>query len=298
MHESRIPPSPAPALAFDDVRSFLEVARQGSVAAAARTLAVDHATVARRVTALETRLGMRLFDRMPRSWSLTSECQGLLEPAQRLEDESLAFGRAAAAVSRHDGAVRVSLPPLLASHVVVPALAARAEGWPGIDLELVGEVRMADLNRREADIAIRFERPEAPGLATRPLGQVAYRAYATPALLERPAASWTFIGLTPPLTGLPQQRLLARTAGDRRFVMRANDLASTHQACRGGLGIAMLPVFLAGRDETLREVPMADTPVQRPLWLVVHPDVRRAARVRRVADLLVALFEGEGAALG
>ncbi len=262
------------------------MARAGSLSGAARQLRVEHSTVARRVGALESQIGVRLFDRLPRSWALTTEGEALLAPAERLEEEAMAFTRAAAASTAAQGTVRVSAPPAFASHFLVPLWAAQSERWPGIALDIVGELRSANLQRRDADIAIRFMRPTEPGLAARKLGELAFRLYAAPAWLSRPEADWRFLGYSDPPGNVPHQQLLADIAATRAFVLRSNDLTALHNACRGGMGLAMLPAFMARDDAALVEVPAEGLPVLREIWSVVHPDVRRSPRVRVVADAL------------
>lgn len=291
------------ASALDDVRFFLAVAREGSLSGAARTLNVEHSTVARRVGALEASLGVRLFDRLQRSWTLTSEGEALIAPAERLEHEALAFTRAAAAATSLEGTVRISAPPVFASQFLVPHLSRCADRWKGIELDLVGEARTANLHRREADVSLRFMRPDEPGLAARKLGELSFRLYATPAWLARAESEWTFIGYGEPMSEVPHQQLLARIAGDRPFVLRSNDLAAVHQACRAGMGLAMLPTFIARPDNGLIEVPRPpgppglERPLLREIWCVVHPDVRRSPRVRLMVDLLGQLIQESSAAL-
>ncbi|MDM0037630.1 LysR family transcriptional regulator [Variovorax sp. J22G21] len=279
------------------MRFFLAVARDGSLSGAARTLRVEHSTVARRVAALEASLGVRLFDRLPRSWTLTSEGEALIAPAERLEHEALAFSRAATSATSLQGTVRISAPPAFASHFLVPQLASRIDRWKGIDLDLVGEVRTANLHRGEADLSLRFMRPGEPGLAARKLGELGFRLYAAPTWPERAHADWRFLGYGDPLSDVPHQQLLARMAGERPFVLRSNDLAAVHQACRAGMGLAMLPSFLAGNDAGLVEMPGADWPLLREIWCVVHPDVRRSPRVRLMADLIAELVQENSAVL-
>jgi DNA-binding transcriptional LysR family regulator len=272
-------------LNWDDVRYFLEVARQGKLTAAARVLQVEHSTVSRRVGALEHQLGLRLFDRLPRSWNLTSEGEQLLAYARRIEDEALALGRAAMGAGTLRGTVRISAPPVVASHFIVPRLGALRRRWPGIALELIGEARHANLFRREADLALRLSRPEEPGLAARSLAQIEYGLYAAPAWLERPAGEWEFIGYEDKL------------AGTRPFALRSNDLAALHQACRAGLGLALLPHFLARDDASLAVVDGHAAVLSRPIWLAIHPDVRRSPRVKAVAEALTELFAQHAPAL-
>jgi DNA-binding transcriptional LysR family regulator len=251
-----IAPASLASLAWDDIRFFVAVAREGSLSGAARQLRVEHSTVARRVGALESHIGVRLFDRLPRSWALTQEGEALLAPAERLEQEVLAFARAAAANTADQGTVRVSAPPAFASHFIVPlwaAQAAQGDRWTGIALDI---------------------------------GQLAFRLYAAPVWLTRAEADWRFLGYSDSPGNVPHQQLLAALAGARPFVLRSNDLTALHNACRGGLGLAMLPDFMARDDAALVEVPGEGRPVMREVWSVVHPDVRRSPRVRAVADAL------------
>ncbi len=284
-------------LCWDDVRYFLELARRGTLSGAARSLGVEHTTVARRVAALEQRIGVRLFDRLPRNWRLTGEGEQLLQHARRIEDEALAFSRASLGVGTLHGTVRLSAPPAFVSHFVVPRLTTLRRRWPGITLELIAETREANLFRREADLALRLSRPVAAGLAARPLGDIGYGLYAAAAWLRRKPEHWEFVGYDDSLRETPQQQWLDKLAGARPYALRSNDLAALHQACRGGLGVAVLPHFLARGDKALHPLPDHDCPVTRRVWMVLHPDVRRSTRVKAVADSLVDLFRDSAAVL-
>lgn len=275
------------ALQWDDVRYFLELARTGSLSGTARRLGVEHSTVARRVEALEQSLGIRLFDRLPKAWSLTAEGETLVEQAGRLDDEAQAFSRVALGVSSLQGTVRLSAPPVLAGQFLVPRLAAMRPRWQNIDLEVIGEARDANLARGEADLAIRMSRPTAAGLAARAIGDMGYGLYAAHGYTRRPADAWEFLGYDDSLDQVPQQRWLTQVAGNRRFVLKSNDLTALLNATRVGLGIAVLPHFLAANDDALSLVPDPVCTTVRKLWLVMHPDVKRSPRVRLLADLLV-----------
>lgn len=278
-------------LSWDDVRYFLELARQGKLTTAARVLGVEHSTVARRVGSLEGRLGLRLFDRLPKSWVLTREGEGLLEYARRIENEALAFSRASTGYGALRGVVRVSAPPVFASHFIVPQMALLRSRWPDITIEIIGEARQANLYRREADLAVRLSRPEEPGLAAKPLGELGYALYGTAAWGDVAPERWEFIGYDELLRETPQQQWLEQVAAGRPFSMRANDLGAMHQACRNGLGLAALPHFLARDDASLAVYPQYPCPVAREVWLAVHPDVRRSPRVRAVADLIAEVIK-------
>ncbi|WP_321818375.1 MULTISPECIES: LysR family transcriptional regulator [unclassified Paraburkholderia] len=280
----------SPRLQWDDIRYFLELARTGSLSGAARKLCVEHSTVARRVEALEQSLGLRLFDRLPKGWTLTAEGDALARQATCLDAEAQAFSRAAAGISSLSGTVRLSAPPVLASHLLVPRLSAMRAQWPNIDLEVMGESRDASLSRGEADLAIRMSRPTASGLAARRVGEMGYGLYAVSGYQERPESEWEFLGYDEHLSQVPQQRWLKQFAGERRFVFRSNDLAALLPAAKAGLGVAVLPCFLAAQDPALRLISNHVCPIVRPLWLVMHPDVRRSPRVRLIAEMVADLI--------
>ena len=272
---------------WDDVRYFLVLAQVGSLSGAARTLGVEHSTVARRVETLEQALAIRLFDRLPKGWSLTAEGETLLDQARRLDDEVQAFSRAALGVSSLQGTVRVSAPPALVAEFLVHRLAARRAEWKRIQLEVTGESREVNLARGEADLAIRMSRPTAPGLVARCIGEIGFGLYARHGYADHAQDGWEFLGYDDSLVQVEQQQWLQKFAGKRPFVFRSNNLSALHSAARAGLGVAVLPHFLAMQDTILSPVTTVSCPVTRKLWLVMHPDVKRSPRVRLIADLLI-----------
>ncbi|MCW2242708.1 LysR family transcriptional regulator [Azospirillum canadense] len=277
---------------WGDLRFFVELARSGSLSATARRLKVDHTTVARRVAALEDSLGVRLFDRLPRGYALTTEGEEVAALAGRLEEGAFAIERFARGQSAEPaGTVRLSAPPVFASAFLAPNLGPFRTRFPQVVLELIGDSRAVSLTRREADLAIRLKRPEDDGLVSRRVGTMGYGLYAAPAHLEgRAEADWEFVGYDESLDHVPQQRWLRGVAAGRPFVFRANDLGSLASAARAGLGVAALPHFLGIPDPGLVRLPSDPAPEGRELWLLVHGDLRRAARVRATMDFLIALL--------
>ncbi|HTH16036.1 MAG TPA: LysR family transcriptional regulator [Magnetospirillum sp.] len=277
---------------WEDLRHFVVLARSGSLSEASRQLGVDHTTVARRVGALEAALGVRLVDRLPRAYCLTEDGRRIAALGEKLEDDAFAVLRAArAADPSPSGCVRVSAPPVFASTLLAPRLPILRTRHPGIVVELVGESRSADLDKREADLALRLSAPQGDSLVARKLGELTYGLYASPFFDGEPA----FVAYDDSLDHVPQQAWLHRVAADQPIVFRANDVASLAAAARAGVGIAVLPDFLARGDSHLRKWPApADLPPpRRSLWLVVHDDLRRSARIRAVMDFLAeAVAEG------
>ncbi|WP_448191997.1 LysR family transcriptional regulator [Azospirillum sp. sgz301742] len=284
---------------WENLRFFAELARSGSLSAASRRLRVDHTTVSRRVSALEAELGVRLFDRLPRGYALTEAGERVADLAGRLEEDAFAIERFARGQSdAPSGSVRLSAPPVVASALLAPRLAPFRRRFPQVVLELIGDSRAISLSRREADLAIRLQAPEDPGLVARKLGSMAYALYADAGYLaERADAAWEFVAYDDSLDHVPQQRWLLAVAGDRPVVFRANDLASLFAAARAGLGVAALPCFLGDPDPGLVRLPADAAPAARELWLLVHPDLRRAAPVRAAMDFLIELVAGNRALL-
>ncbi|MEZ5501609.1 MAG: LysR family transcriptional regulator [Halioglobus sp.] len=281
-------------LNWDDIRYFLAVVETGSLTGAARHLRVEHTTVSRRIESLEKSLELRLFDRLPRQWQLTAEGENLIPGARRLEEEALSLQRAAAGAARLSGTVRISAPPVIASYLLVPQLVTLSEKLPGICVEVVGEIRDANLFRREADIALRMSRPKASGLAARPLLERGFALYASRHYLAQHGEKhWAFVGYEESLLEMPQQQWLEKIAADRPYAFRSTDLNILHQAARAGLGVGVLPHFLARNDPLLVPISSPECPVKRTLWLVLHPDVRRSPRVRAVADEVVNIFAAD-----
>jgi DNA-binding transcriptional LysR family regulator len=287
--------SPGPAqpraggLDWSDLRHFLELARSGSLAQAARRLGVDRNTVARRVRALEQALGVPLFDRGPQGWERTGGGDELVELATRVEEDVLALARRADARDQQvQGTVRLTTTNHLTTWLLAPALPALRTRHPGLLLEIAADQRTFDLTQRKADLALRMGRPTAGGLVTRKLSGVAYRFYGSPGYLagRRPAVDLhadLFVGLDQHAVGTPYERWLERVAPRRRVVFRCNSTSGLLAAVRAGVGVALLPCFVAGGDPGLTPLDGPE-PAGHELWLLVHGDLRRAPRVQAVLD--------------
>jgi len=283
-------------LDWGHLRFFLELARTGSLSGAARRLAVDRNTVARRVAALEEELGLPLFERGPQGWSPTAAGEELSRLAGRVEDDVLALARHADARDRNlSGVVRLTTAAHLSANLLVPAVPRLRQRHPGLVLEIAADQRAFDLTRREADLAVRMGRPRDTGLVTRKLSEVAYRLYASPAYLaarKGPVdfAADRFVGFDESLAGVPQERWLERLGPERQVVLRSNTTFSLANAARLGVGVACLPCYLAEGDPGLRRLE-GPVPPDHELWLLVHGDLRRTPRVRAVIEWLDELVE-------
>lgn len=272
---------------WQDLHYFSVLARMGSLSAAARVLGVDHATVGRRLAALEAALGLRLVDRLPRSLPLTSDGLALAEMAAGIGDRVEAIRRYARSSDAGSAAVvRVSAPPSIAAHLIAPATPAFHARHPHIGLTVTGMTGEVALDRGEADIAVRMTRPDESDLLVRRIGAMRFGLYALPDIASSPPESWSFIGYDIRLDHLTQQVWMNSLLAGRPVVFRAGDVFAQHEAARAGLGVVALPVFVGNADASLVRLPVALDSPTRDLWLVTYPDLRRSPAIRDAMDFL------------
>lgn len=276
-------------LDWNDLHHFAVLAREGTLSAAARTLGVDHATVARRVAALEAAMALKLVDRRARSYALTDDGRRIAAIAGPMEDIAFAVERAMQASQPGiSGEVSVSAPPSLANALIAPRLIELRRQHPSIRIKLIGEKRSASLTRREADVALRLSRLSEPGLIARKIGHFGFGLYGAPSYLkETPPQALVFVAYETSMDKAPQQQWLEAIAGKRDIVLRTNDLENQAAAARAGVGLAVLPHFLGDGDPCLERYRTNRKQVERDVWLVVHRDLRRAPAVRAVMEFLI-----------
>jgi DNA-binding transcriptional LysR family regulator len=279
---------------WEDIRHFLAVAQSGTLSGAARNLKVDHATVSRRLAALEAALDVRLVDRLPRSCRLTAIGKQVFEQAVKMEAGIHGIARLArAAHAPLVDRVTLSAPPVLVAHLLTEQLGRFRTEHPDIRLSLAAEGQQISLSRREADLAVRLVRPKETGSVTRKIGKMAFglyahRAYADLAAPER----WQFIAFDQIYADMPQQQWLLGIAGNRPVVCELNHISEHLIAARAGVGVAGLPCFLGEQDRDLVRIHKGVPSFTRDLWIVVHRDLRNAPAVRAVMDFVTEVVSG------
>ena len=285
---------------WNDVRYFLAVARAGSLAGAARTLKVEHSTVGRRLDAFERALGARLFLRGPTGFQLTTTGTQLLPLAENVERAIEALSRQGSGDDgRLEGTVRLTTSEVMSGFLMKSMLALRAQ-HPALRIEILSGNRTFDLARGEADLAVRIAPTSQPDLIVRTLAVCAWALYAATTYAERcgllsdatALAGHDIIGFDESLANVPGALWLSQHAVGASFPLRANSIIAALNAAHAGVGIAAIPCFLADREPTLRR--LSPTIIgTRDVFLVVHPDALRVARVRAVMDFLIELFKNE-----
>jgi DNA-binding transcriptional LysR family regulator len=272
---------------WQDLRHFLALSRTGSLSSAARELRVDHATVGRRVAALERDLGVRLIDRLPRRAMLTEIGKSIAALAIGIEDAAkLIERRARGAETSPLATVRVSASPAVAARLIAPYVAEFHRAHPEITLVLSGATGMVAMDRGEADLAVRLVRPEDPDLVASRIGVMRFGLYATPEHARLAPERWRFIAYDAPLDHVAQQVWLNSLLDGRPIVFRASDLFGQHEAARAGIGAVVLPRFMGDSDAAMVRLPTAVPPPEREIWLATYPDLKRSTPIRLVMDFL------------
>ncbi len=281
---------------WEDLRFFLALARHGTLSGAARTLGVNHATVARRLHALEEGLGARLVERRPEGYVLTPAGSRTLDAVSDMDQAFQTLGHGEGE-GMPTGLVRVNAPPGLALGFLTARLAQVACRHPGLDLDLATNLRSVSLERHETDIAIRMDRPEDGDVIARPLGAIHNGFYGTPEACRRieGGAPPTFIGFDEADAFVRDAAWLARQFPRARLAFRANNHAAQAIAARSGVGVALLPHYIGRAEPALRLIDLGSLPPPRDLFLLTRRRDRTAFAIRAVADEIMRIFAEEQA---
>lgn len=288
---------------WNDLRLVLAVAREGTLSGAARSLHVTHSTVFRRLGVIEQDLGVRLFERFRDGYSATPAGETVAEVAARFADDFVALERRLSGQDlRPSGPVRITTTDTICTLLMrhVPALRA---AHPEVRLEITISNAMANLTRREADVAIR-PIPEPPEtLVGRRVAGIAHAIYGAPAYLSRHGrsndrTSHEWVGLDDSLASTVIGRWMRENVRDAQIVLRVDALPALRDAACAGIGVALLPCYLGDLSGQLRRTSPAAVPeVHSALWLLTHSDLKRTARIRAVMDFFAIAIGSERALL-
>ena len=277
---------------WNDLRSFLAVARSGRLTLAASRLGLDHTTLSRRIGGLEHALKAKLFDRSPSGYSLTGPGLRLMPIAEDMERLALgaeeSVGGTAAAVA---GTVRIGAPEGFGSYFLAPRIGRLKERHPQLTPQLVAATAVFSLAKRDADIVISVSRPPAGRLTVSKLIDYDLALYAAPAYLKgRPPivsaadlCSHLFVSYIGDLLHFPELDFLQHVAPECATSVESSNLVAQLRATLAGAGLCVLPAFLAAEEQGLVRVLPDQVSLTRSLWLTVHQDLAELARVKAVA---------------
>ncbi len=273
---------------WDDLRFFLALAREGSVSGAGRSLGVKHTTVARRIRALEERLGTRLFDRLSNGYEMTQVAENMFEHALAMETLTQAVDRDAFG---HDaelaGPLKLTVAHDIADSLIVPKLRAFTEAYPNIDLQLLTTSGLVDFAAREADIAVRLTAKPPEDLVGREVMRLRHGIYGTTRTLRRR----THVILFRSEEERPQW--VTENFPNARTVLRVDDVSSMAAATRNHLGLSRMPCFMGDTDAGLRRLDVPLKPSNWGVWILSHVDLRATARVRVCREFLLETIQSQ-----
>lgn len=281
---------------WERVRIFLEVARAGQILKASKQLRLNHATVARQITALEKSLKVILLERSTSGCALTQAGEALVAAAERAESEFLKVGtNIGGATGRIAGTVRVGAPDGLGNYFLADRLGALAAKHPALVIQLVPLPRTFSLSRREADIAITLDRPQQGRLILSRLTNYTLSVYAAQDYLKRegPIVSQADLAgrlFVTHVEDFVYSRALDYAAVLGRLMSRRYECGSVvaqMEAVRNGHGIAILHDYAASRYPELKRL-LPDVRFTREYWLTSHPDTHETRRIQEVHRCITA----------
>lgn len=285
---------------WDDMRLFLAVARTGSISGAAKQLEVQHSTVSRRLRSLEEKLGARLIERKKTGYELTMAGENIKESALRVEREMLSVdGALLGKDTQLVGPLRVTAINNMASSVLMPMFARFSNEHPQVDLHIIVSNMDASLSQREADIAIRLTNSPTDTLIGNRMLTVASTIYGGREYLQkikRENAEPKWIGVN---CCVFHKTWTKQYCDHQSHNFYSDDTLLTLSAIKESLGVSYLPCFLGDADPLLERYCEPDIQHDLGLWILLHPDLKRTARVLAFRDYMMQsihekrdLFEG------
>ncbi|HZP76701.1 MAG TPA: LysR family transcriptional regulator [Pseudolabrys sp.] len=284
---------------WDDLRVFLEVARQGSVHAAAKRLRLDHSTVCRRIGKLESLLAVKLFDRTRKGIVVRSEAHSLLKHVEKMEFHASSLQDVLARAGNDAvQSVRIATMEGIASQYLARRLPALARFGGHVSVELVSIPQTVDLSRKEADIFLSFFNPQAPGLASTLYAEFALHLYASPDYLRAHGtpksrddlANHVFVGYIDDLLAIHAVRWLDELITAPKMSFTSNSILAQSNAAADGLGIVLLPTFVGAHVSGLQRV-LPEISVMRDVWVSVRSEQRYQPRIKAVTRFLRHIFQ-------
>lgn len=275
---------------WENLKFFLAVAREGTLAGAGRALSAKHSTVFRRIAQLEDDLGLKLFDRHPNGYLLTAVGREMLAPLAQVDEDLVALERRLSGQDlRLTGTVRISTVGVLVPWLSQVLVEFRTL-YPGIIVEVLISPAMASLARHEADIAIRVASSPPESLVGRRIatllnGIYAARTHPAAGELAPDIAAHDWVGYSLGRSDLPHAQWTAAHIPPERFVLRTNHTGMLVAAVKAGLGLGLLPCYLGDAEPGLRRLKTLEG-LGQDMWILTHSDLKRTPRIRALMDFL------------
>lgn len=276
---------------WDDLRFFLAVDRNGSIASAARALRTSHSTVLRRLASLEKKLGAHLFERQSGSYVMTRAGERLREQLSGVAEQIEGAQRQMSGLdTRPSGTLRVTSTDTLIQGLLMPYVAEFRAKHAGIQLQIVVNNVFFSLTKREADVAIRPSNRPPENLLGRRIGRIQTALYASRAYWKahRKAQADEYDWVVPDesLGHLAQAKWASERVPAQRIAASVDSLLGMVSAVRAGLGVGMLLTMLGDADDQLVRIAEPEASLDTEVWILTHPDLKHVPRVRLFTDFM------------
>ncbi|MCJ2083172.1 LysR family transcriptional regulator [Methylobacterium sp. J-090] len=272
---------------WDDFRLVRAIAESGGLTRAAEQLGINPSTAFRRLAGIEAALDTTLFDRHRAGYAPTAAGLAMMEAAARMAGDVERFTRELAGQDQNPaGELRITAPASLVADMLMPSLARFTRRYPRIRLDLVVAEEALNLSRRDADVALRASDAPPPTLVGRRLATIAWAIYGRADFAGRPFGECPWIVPGESVAGGRFVRFAQARAASDRIVLTLNTVLGLREAVEAGLGIGPLPRWSADGRPDLVRLSDHEPDLSTGLWLLTHPDLRHAARVRAFMNFM------------
>lgn len=280
---------------WDHLRYFLALADAGSLSQAARDLGVSHTTVLRRVRSIEKELETHLFDHTGQGHKLTAAGNSLYSEVQKMQLAVNDIARKISGVDQEiEGPVSITTTDTLGYHILPPVITRLYQRYPQLSITLTVTNQMSDIDKREADIALRTCAEPPPNLVGRKIGKIQFCACASRSYIDsrqlsnfpQDTADHNFIMLDKQFSETPFFKWLEGKIHQQSGHITASGMLTAYTLCGAGAGIAVLPDYLVHDNDTLQVIPTEGPVATNDLWLLSHVDLRNTVRIKLVKDFL------------
>jgi len=283
---------------WDDIRFFLEVARSGSISAASRALKVNHTTVSRRIQSLESKHGVRLFERHKDGYQMTEAADAIYHQALEIEVQNQQISRTLFGQdTRLEGPISLTMPHDIFEYCLSDDLAEFHQAHPAIQLKLIVGKGVMNMATRDADIALRLTPSPPDYLVGREVSTLQHALYSNNSynVNNKPVGLVLWEGES----SIPQWA--SQHFNECYVSLYVDDLTTMYAAVKAGFGVARMPCYMPDslNDSLVQKLSIALPRSDWSLWVLSHVDLRKTARVQHCREFLVnkllnkkSLFEG------
>ncbi|MBL4906104.1 MAG: LysR family transcriptional regulator [Sneathiella sp.] len=273
---------------WGNLEYVLTVAQKGSLAAAARALKVDHTTVLRRVSAFESQVKVRIFERLRSGYILTPEGEVFLDAAKSIEATIADLDRKiAGSDTAISGEVSITTTDSII-HCLTPEVNNFRSLYSEIIIKLTITNDRLDLDSRDADIAIRASNSPPSHLVGQRVCNINFGIYGAPSILKADMKisleTCPWLGTSSSWSASHVGEWMMQNVSAKQIILKTNSFVSQCALAEHGIGLAILPRFMGDSSSKLEPVSLDLKELSTELWLLSHKDILRSRRVQAATD--------------